>query len=86
MSVHAGAASGRATRAHAIGEEASVSGFALAGAAVHVAADAAAVVSAWERLDDDVGLVVLTPRAAAALGRRLRSASALVCVLPEGAA
>jgi vacuolar-type H+-ATPase subunit F/Vma7 len=68
---------------HVIGEEARVAGFRLAGAVVHVASDEAAACNAWRGLDDDCALVLVTPRVAAALGRRLRADGRLTCVLPE---
>ncbi len=51
----------------AIGEAVRVEGFALGGATVLVAEDPAAVRRAWESLPSDVAVVVLTPKAAAAL-------------------
>jgi vacuolar-type H+-ATPase subunit F/Vma7 len=51
-----------------IGEETAVRGYALAGAVVVPAEDEAAVRDAWAALDHDVDVVVLTARAAAALG------------------
>ena len=50
-----------------LGERVRVQGFALAGALVAAADDAAAVRSAWAALGDNVAVVVLTPRAAQAL-------------------
>jgi hypothetical protein len=50
-----------------IGERPLVEAFGLAGAHVLAAESAAAVRAAWEALSDDVGLVVLTKAAAAAL-------------------
>lgn len=50
-------------RVAVIGEEARVVGFALAGALVLPADDPEAVRAAWRSLDDDVFVVVLTPRA-----------------------
>jgi vacuolar-type H+-ATPase subunit F/Vma7 len=50
-----------------LGESTRVDGFALAGALVLVADDAAAVRDAWASLPDDVAVVMLTPAAAAAL-------------------
>jgi vacuolar-type H+-ATPase subunit F/Vma7 len=59
-------------RVAAIGERFRVQGFALAGAAVHAAEDAPAVLAAWDALPADVAVVVLTPAAARALtGDRL---------------
>jgi vacuolar-type H+-ATPase subunit F/Vma7 len=67
-----------------IGERVRVQGFALAGALVAAADDAAAVRSAWACLDDDVAVVVLTPRAAEALTDELVPAAGapLTVVLP----
>ena len=49
----------------ALGSEPELAGFVLAGVRlVHVGADA---VRAWRALDDDVGLVILSPSVAAAL-------------------
>jgi vacuolar-type H+-ATPase subunit F/Vma7 len=56
------------SRVAALGEGSRVRGFALAGASVVVAEGPAQVAAAWQALPDDVGLVVLTPAAAAALG------------------
>jgi len=50
-----------------LGEEARVEGFALGGGEVIAAATADQVRDAWEALDVDVGVVVLTPAAARAL-------------------
>lgn len=54
-----------------LGERSRVAGFALAGARVAPAEDAQAVRAAWESLEQDVAVVVLTPAAAAALGALL---------------
>ena len=51
-----------------IGEGTAVRGYALAGALVVPADDDEAVHAAWAALDSDVEVVVLTMRAAAALG------------------
>jgi vacuolar-type H+-ATPase subunit F/Vma7 len=70
-------------RAAVIGELTRVQGFGLAGAVVLAADDAAAVRSAWDSLAGDVAVVVLTPRAAAALGDQLeRQGWPLVAVMP----
>ena len=67
----------------AIGERVRVAGYALAGVKVHEAEDAAAVVSAWDGLDDDVACLLLTEPAQAALGTRLGERPRLVwTVLP----
>jgi vacuolar-type H+-ATPase subunit F/Vma7 len=55
-------------RVAVIGEETAVAGYALAGAEVFPTADANEVRDAWAALADDVVVVVLTARAAAALG------------------
>ena len=52
------------SRVAVIGEEARVRGFALAGALVFAAEDAAAARAAWRSLPPDVAMAVLTPRAA----------------------
>ena len=54
-------------RVAVLGEQVRVQGFALAGALVLEAGDAAAARSAWASLPGDVAVVVLTPRAARAL-------------------
>lgn len=51
----------------AIGESARISGWALAGVRELPAADPEQVRQVWEKLDPDVVLVILTPRAAADL-------------------
>lgn len=55
-------------RVAVIGEGTAVAGYALAGALVLTAEDAAAVRSAWAGLPDDVVVVVLTAAAERALG------------------
>ncbi|HEY6708605.1 MAG TPA: V-type ATP synthase subunit F [Actinomycetota bacterium] len=57
-------------RVAVLGEQVRVQGFALAGALVLEAGDAAEVRAAWASLADDVAVVVLTPRAAEALRDR----------------
>lgn len=52
----------------AIGEQVRVAGFALAGADVVIAEDPKTVWEAWRNLPDGVGLVIITPAAAQALG------------------
>jgi vacuolar-type H+-ATPase subunit F/Vma7 len=52
------------SRLAVIGEEARVRGFALAGALVFAAEDAAGARAAWRSLPSDVAVAVLTPRAA----------------------
>ncbi len=58
----------------AIGEEQRLRGFALAGVGVIAAADETAARAAWEALDAEVGLVILTPAAAQGLRHELASA------------
>lgn len=65
-----------------IGEETRVQGFGLAGAGVEVATDPDDVRAAWDGLDPDVALVVLTPNAASALGERLATSKRLTVVMP----
>ena len=48
----------------AIGETSELDGFALAGVRVVAAATDAAVMAAWQDLDHDVGLVILSSAAA----------------------
>lgn len=55
------------SRIAVIGEQAAVQGFGLAGALVLGAEDPAQVRRAWQRVPDDVAVVVLTRRAAQAL-------------------
>ncbi len=62
------------SRIAAIGEEWRIRGFALAGASVVATADEAATRDAWEALDADVGLVILTPAAAQVLRGELSAA------------
>jgi vacuolar-type H+-ATPase subunit F/Vma7 len=62
------------SRVAAIGEEQRVSGFTLAGVTVMTAVDETAARAAWERLDTDVGLVILTPAAAHGLRPELANA------------
>ena len=71
-----------AGRVAVLGEEPRVQGFALAGALVLVAGDAAAVRSRWAALPTDVPVVVLTPGAAAALRDRLPDPHRLTVVMP----
>jgi vacuolar-type H+-ATPase subunit F/Vma7 len=54
-----------------IGGADELQGFALAGAAVHVAGTEQDAVAAWHALEDDVALVVLSPDARRALARLL---------------
>lgn len=65
-----------------IGEEHLVDGYRLAGATVLVAADDDAVRRAWHALPEDAGVVVLTERAAAALGEDVEEGGRMVAVMP----
>lgn len=56
------------SRIVAIGATHDLEGFGLAGVKVVPAATDADVAEAWSLLDDEVGLVILSPAAAAALG------------------
>lgn len=69
-------------RVAVIGERASVEGWALAGAEVHGADDAAGVRQAWDGLDAEVEVVVLTPAAAGHLAGVLKAGRRLTVVLP----
>jgi vacuolar-type H+-ATPase subunit F/Vma7 len=72
------------SRAVAIGDERRLGGYALAGAEVVPATAAGAVTAAWEALDDDVALVVLSPDAHAVLAGRLDERPTVVwAVLPS---
>jgi vacuolar-type H+-ATPase subunit F/Vma7 len=59
------------SRILAIGEEQKVAPFAMVGVEVVAVRDAVALRRAWAGCRDDVGLVLLTTSAAAALGREL---------------
>ncbi len=59
-----------AIRIAAIGERARLGAFALAGVLVDAANDADSMVAAWKALPADVGVVILTPAAYAALRAR----------------
>ena len=63
------------SRVAAIGEEWRIRGFAMAGVGVVAVADEAAARAAWEALEADVGLVILTPAAAQGLRRELTVAT-----------
>jgi vacuolar-type H+-ATPase subunit F/Vma7 len=71
-------------RTAVIGEALRVQGYALAGAAVYAADDAAGVLQAWRVLPDDVAVVVLTARAAGWLGDGIaRRPGLLPVVMPR---
>lgn len=59
------------TRVVAIGATHEIEGFALAGVRVMTADARTDVMAAWSRLDDTVGLVILSPDAADVLRSRL---------------
>lgn len=67
-----------------LGEGARVAPFALAGAGVVAAEDAASTCAAWRGLAADVAIVVLTPAAAAAIAAAglLHPAGTLAVTLP----
>ena len=69
------------SRVAAIGEEARVAGYALSGADVHAASEASEIHSAWARLPEDVGLLILTPAAHAELEPLLAERSQLLWVV-----
>ena len=67
----------------AIGEEARIMGFDLAGVVICPAADAGAVRAAWRDLRTDDALVILTAAAAEVLGDEvLRTRLPLTAVMP----
>ncbi|MFF5211097.1 V-type ATP synthase subunit F [Streptosporangium sp. NPDC000396] len=63
-----------------IGEAARVAGFQLAGALMLLAEDAETARTAWRTLDPDVAVVILTPKAAIAIGEV--SGGPLTAVMP----
>ncbi|MEU1273747.1 hypothetical protein [Streptomyces sp. NPDC005799] len=70
-------------RVAAIGERRRVSGLATAGVVVLPAEDPESARSVWRELPADVGLVILTPAAATALGPGLLDAEEpLTAVMP----
>lgn len=72
------------SRAVAIGEAARVAGYALAGVEVRPVESPGAALNAWQSLDDDAQLVLLTPAAAAALDEVLTTGTDRIwVVLPE---
>lgn len=71
-------------RVAVIGEEVVVSGYALVGAVVVVAEDASQVRDGWDALAAEVEVVVLTARAAEALGTaRTETMHPLTVVMPS---
>lgn len=70
-------------RVAVLGEAAVVTGYSLAGAVVLPADTEADVLAAWQRLPDDVGVVILTARAAGILGEAATTAlGPLAVVIP----
>jgi vacuolar-type H+-ATPase subunit F/Vma7 len=68
----------------AIGEARRLAGFALAGVDLRTAESAQAAQDEWDGLGRDVGLLILTPAAAAALeGRRFEREDIVWVSLPE---
>ncbi len=71
-------------RVAVIGEHTAVAGYALAGALVLPAEGEDAVRDAWSGLPDEIDVVVLTPRAARALGAaRTATLLPLTVVMPS---
>jgi vacuolar-type H+-ATPase subunit F/Vma7 len=72
------------SRAVAIGARTLVGGYALAGVEVVEADEPKSVLAAWERLGDDVALLILTPDARRILAGELEAWPELVwTTLPE---
>jgi vacuolar-type H+-ATPase subunit F/Vma7 len=71
------------SRVVAIGSGLELAGYALAGVEVAEADDSEAVRRAWESLDEDVSLLLLTRDAAAALPDRTSRPDLLSVELPE---
>ena len=70
-------------RVVALGKFADIQGFALGGAVVMPAEDDDTVRAVWDELGDDVAVVIVTARAAAALGpERNSSLRHLMVVIP----
>ena len=69
------------SRVAAIGEETRLAGYALAGVDIYAASGADQYRAAWTRLPGDVGLVVLTSAARAALGSQLAGRPQLLWVV-----
>jgi vacuolar-type H+-ATPase subunit F/Vma7 len=69
------------SRIVAIGERELVDGYGLAGVEIRPAGDAASVERAFAEVEDDAGLLLLTPAAEAALRTRLAETDRLVWVV-----
>ena len=65
----------------AIGADSALEGFALAGVQIIVAEADADIAAAWDRLNDEVGLVILSAPAAQLLEARLDSRPDLLTVV-----
>lgn len=66
-----------------IGEEGALTGFTLTGVPVFTAGTDSEIVAAWDGLDDDVGLVILSDRAAQVLRAEIEGrADRLSAVMP----
>jgi vacuolar-type H+-ATPase subunit F/Vma7 len=72
------------SRVAAIGEEARVAGYAMAGVQVLTAEDASAACAAWDTLAGDVGCVPLTPSARTALDERVSERPDVIWVVMPG--
>lgn len=72
------------SRIAAIGEELRIAGLALAGVEVFPAEDASKAAAAWEAMGPDIGLLLLTRGAAAALADRLPERKDLLWVTLPG--
>ena len=71
------------TTVAALGEQALLEGYRLAGASVYAAETDDEVRQAWAAMPEHTGMVLLTQRAAAALGTAVKSPlSPLTAVLP----
>jgi len=71
------------TTVAALGEQALLEGFTLAGASLYAAETDDEVRQAWAALPERTGIVILTPRAANALGSAISAPhSPLTAVLP----
>jgi vacuolar-type H+-ATPase subunit F/Vma7 len=68
----------------ALGASVDVEGFALAGALVFVADEPRRIDTAWRDLPDDLGVLILTPAAAAHLADRLGERPRLLAVVMPG--
>lgn len=65
----------------AIGEQALLEGFRLAGARLYPCQDEAQTLLAWKEMPDDTAVVILTQRSARALGGLIADASSPMSVV-----